>query len=151
MKKDTYLIPLAQMPEGEAKYEFHCGREFFEELGRCEMLDCDVNVTLAVRRKGDAYTLLFTFAGEMTVACHRCLDPLTLPLDTEYETGVHYGDEYDDSVDGMLVLPDDMLRLDVAPLIADTIELSIPMRAVHPSGECNSEIESYMAHDVDDE
>lgn len=150
MKKDTYLIPLAQMPEGEQKYEFHCGKDFFESLDRREMLDCDVNVNLVVKHKNDAYKLLFTLDGNMTVACHRCLDPLTLPVDVEYETSVRYGDEYDDSADGILIIPQDMVKLDVAPIIADTIELSIPMRAVHPEGECNADMERYVTGSMDD-
>lgn len=47
------------------------------------------------------------------------------------------GDDYDDSRDGVLVIPCNWRELDLAPLMRDTALLTIPIKHVHPDGECN--------------
>lgn len=89
--------------------------------------------------------------GWLSVACDRCLDPMRVPVDTVYELKVKYGYEFDDSTEGLLILPENQPDLDLAPLLYDTAILSIPMRCVHPEGECNKAMSELLEeHDLQD-
>jgi uncharacterized metal-binding protein YceD (DUF177 family) len=50
---------------------------------------------------------------------------------------VKYGDKYNDDSDVLLEIPETDNYLNVAYMIYDTVELAIPIKHVHPAGQCN--------------
>ncbi|MCM1291651.1 MAG: DUF177 domain-containing protein [Prevotella sp.] len=145
MKKTDFMLPVAILTEGEHQYEYSLDADFFKNLGNDEILNSNIDATVDVIRRGDRYILSFAVKGDITIPCHRCLDPLSLPVDARYELNLRYGDRYDDTNDGILVIPQNQRDLDVAPLIADTVLLTIPLRAVHPDGGCNPDMEARIS------
>lgn len=105
-----------------------------------EILSAAVKVHLTVQRKHDTYLLHFSFDGTVDVACDRCLDPLPLPVSTDWDLKVTYGDDFDWSSDDSITIPEEETSLDVAPMLRDTILLALPMRRVHPEGGCNTDM-----------
>ena len=114
----------------------------------------NVKVDLDLKYDGNAYTLDFAFKGGIVVACDRCLDDMPLPIDTTYHLAVNYGEGYDEQ-DNLLVIPESESYLNVAYTIYDTIALEIPLRHVHPAGQCNkamaATLKSHNADSDDDE
>lgn len=136
-----FEIDLLGLKEGKAcEFDYKIGRSFFEERENTDILDCDVDVNLAVEKRREGYMLEFDLVGSLEVPCDRCLEPVKVPIDTTYDVMVRHGEDYDDSSDDVLVIPESWNRLDVAPMIYDTLLLEIPLRCVHPDGECNPEI-----------
>lgn len=126
------------------EYDYHIGKEFFELKENDEILGCDVDVHLSVEKRHETYILEFDLAGDLEVPCDRCLDPVTLPVDEVYDIAVRHGEEYDDSSDDVLVIPEGWTRLDVSGLIYDTLMLTIPLRCVHAEGECNRDMQAAL-------
>lgn len=139
-KDNTYEIDLASLKEGSSEFDFRISKEFFEKMENSDILDADVDVHLDINKRHGGYELKFATEGTLTVPCDRCLDPLQIPADADYDLVIRYGEEYDDSKDNLLVLPYSRTRFDVAPVIYDTLMLTIPLRCVHPDGECNPEM-----------
>lgn len=144
-KLSQYEVRLASVPEGKFEQDFVCDRTLFEQMDNEEVTAADVDVKLDILRRGDNYELTFRCHGTLATPCDRCLDDLTIPVDTEYSMRVRYGEEYDDSKDDLLVLPHRQTVLDVAPIIYTTLMLCIPIHKVHAEGECNPEIISLLA------
>ena len=48
-----------------------------------------------------------------------------------------YGDNYNDSTDELLEIPESDNYLNVAYMLYDTVMLAIPIKHVHPMGKCN--------------
>jgi len=136
---------LASVPQGVSEYSFKVGKEFFIKMENHDVIDADIDARLRIEHKNGAYYCLFTLTGHLTLPCDRCLDPMTHQVDTTYAVTVKYGPEYDDSADSVLVLPETEPMLDTAPLIYDTAVLTIPMRCVHPDGECNPAVSAILA------
>lgn len=151
MKKRDFRLPIATMSEGEHEYTYHLDGQFFKDLERDEIIDSDVDATVTIVRRGDRYEATFDVVGAVTVACHRCLEPLQLQIDDEYRLQIRFGVDYDDSTDGLLILGDRDLTLDIAPILADTVQLNIPLRAVHPDGECDPDMTARFNVDEYDE
>lgn len=139
-----YEVGLASLSEGKHERVFVCNPSLFEAMENDDVLDCSVEVKLTITRRGDYYTFNFDCKGELIVSCDRCLDPLTLPIDTQYELQVRYGFEYDDSIDNVLILPEHQTVLDLAPIIYTTLMLCIPIQKVHAPGHCNSQMEEML-------
>ena len=146
MEKDkTFEIDLVQLKEGKIyEHDYHIGRSFFEDTENHDVSDSDVDVHLQIEKRHDAYVLEFDFAGTLYVPCDRCLEAVSVPVDEIYDLMVRHGEEYDDSHDDLLIIPENQTRLDVAPMIYDTLLLAIPLRCVHPDGECNSEMQQAL-------
>ena len=134
-------IDLLSIKEGKSfEKEYRITRDFFENRENTDILDADVDVVLHVEKRHGCYMLEFDLVGNLAVACDRCLDPVNIPIDTTYDIMVRHGEEYDDSRDDVLIIPENRTTLDVAPLIYDTLLLEIPLRHVHPDGECNADM-----------
>lgn len=133
------------MPEGKHSQEFECDTEFFKNMENTEVSHANVHVHLDIEKKHDAYDMSFHCKGSIDIPCDRCLDPMTLPVDTLYHIKVKYGDEYNDESDDILVIPWNDTYLNVAYLLYDTIMLTIPLRHVHAAGECNKAMANVLS------
>lgn len=127
--------------------------DFFDEVEPVEVRSADVTATVTVAPADtDGCHLVIECRGHLVIPCDRCLADLTHEVDARYEVTVRVqGDVYDDSSDTQLLVPESWQELDLAPLVRDTILLTVPMIHSHPEGQCDSEMTQYLAdHRVDD-
>lgn len=125
------------MPKGVNEFVYKLGKQFFVNMENNDVRDANLTVDLAVNNTGDFYDLTFAVEGDVTVLCDRCLDDLVLPIETSYHVVVKYGENYNDSSDELLEIPESDNYLNVAYMIYDTVMLAIPIKHVHPMGKCN--------------
>lgn len=154
-RKDTYEINLVALHEGVTEFDFKIGDEFFNPEDSGRVLGADVDVHLKVSKRPESYRLEFAFDGELRAACDRCLDAVPLEVSEDYAAVVRHGEDYDTAETGegdeLMIIPESATSLDVAPIIRDTLLLIIPMRCVHPEGECNEEMTSRLREHSDPE
>lgn len=143
-KFTAYKIPLKSLPTGIHEFDFHLDKVFFTDMDNSDIHNADLTVHLTVEVKPQVYMLRFVITGTLTLICDRCLDDMIVPVETEYNLNVKYGDQYDDSTDDVLVIPHSDNYLNVAYLIYDTAALAIPMRHVHPAGKCNRQMSDLL-------
>ncbi len=136
-KFTDYKLMLKTLPIGQHAFSYHLDKQFFMNMENADVRDANIDVALSVKHSNDVYALQFHLTGSIIVACDRCLDDLELPIDATYDLIVKYGDDYDDSSDTILILPESDNYLNVAYMIHDTAVLAIPSRHVHPAGKCN--------------
>lgn len=128
---------LAGLSDGHHEQDFKIDTEFFKNMENSEIHSADIDVHLDMEKRHDAYDCTFHVKGHLEIPCDRCLDPLDHEVDTSYHVVVKYGDDYDDGADNLLVIPYSNSYLNVAYILNDTILLTIPLRHVHPQGQCN--------------
>lgn len=139
-KLKEFEVDLASMTDGHYEYDFKIDKSFFEAMDNEEILGADVDALLDIDKRHGSYELRLHCDGELEVPCDRCLDPVKHPVDADYDVTVRYGEDYDDSRDGVLILPESENRLNVSGMIYDTLLLTIPLRCVHAPGECNADM-----------
>lgn len=142
-KFSDYKLQLASLPVGEHTFTYHLDKQFFANMEADDIRDAEVEVTLTLQHRRDAYDLTFHLLGTLTVPCDRCLDDLELPVDTSYHVVVKYGDDYRDE-DEYMEIPASETSLNVAYMVYDTAVLAIPMKHVHPLGKCNRAMTSLL-------
>lgn len=135
-----FKIALKSLPRGVNEFDFSLGKQFFVDMECAEVRDADIKAKLVIDNRGAFYDFTFKVGGELTIVCDRCLDDMKIPIDEEYKLVVKYGEEYDDSSDEILVIPESENSLNVANMLYDTIMLAIPIQHFHPEGECNGEM-----------
>lgn len=143
-KFSQFKLPLKSMSPGVHEFDYHLGKQFFEDMESPDVRDADVQVHLTVTYANDVYNLAFVCRGTLTVPCDRCLDDLTLDVDASYGIKVKYGDAYRDDSDELMEIPQSDNDLNVAYMIYDTVSLAIPIKHVHPMGKCNRAMSSLL-------
>lgn len=125
------------MPVGTQTYDWTLDGRFFKDMENPDVRGANVKVNLTVIHRDGVYDLSFTFNGEVTLLCDRCLDDLQFPIDTTYHIIVKYGDDYRDDSDDFIEIPESDNDINVAYMINDSVSLAIPIKHVHPQGKCN--------------
>ena len=142
-KFSQFKLGLKSLPKGTHEFEYHLDKQFFTNMESADVRDADVDVVLTVDYANDVYSLHFQVDGTVVVPCDRCLDDLTLDIDSAYDIKVKYGEDYVDD-DDMMEIPESENYLNVAYMIYDTVSLAIPIKHVHPMGKCNRALSSLL-------
>lgn len=153
-KLDSYKVDLKGMSEGTVSYNWHVDDDFFSAVQGPEIKHGQLDVALRVKRTAGAYELVFRLEGSVKVLCDRCLDYMDYPINAENVLRAKLGSEFSDDGD-LIVVPEEDGTLDVAWNIYEFAALEIPLRHVHPEGECSrqmtSALDSLAAVEDDDE
>jgi len=147
-------LHIASLPLGKQEFNYHLDGKFFNEIEDSEVRSGSVDVAVSVTHtKEGIYELDFVCNGNIIIPCDRCLDDMEHHVDETYNLTVKIGDALDDSLDNVLVIPSSWTTLDLAPIIRDTVLLTIPMMHSHSPGECNEEmlgrLKEHMTVDYD--
>lgn len=138
-----FIIALPALGEGHHEYEMKVDGDFFAARGNDDVKEADVTAYVDIDVCRGAYNIGITCQGWIDIPCDRCLDPMRLDVDDDYDVTVRYGEGHDET-DSTIIIPESDVNFDISPLIADTILLSIPLRHVHPDGECNPEMKKII-------
>ena len=129
-------------------FEWTAGPEFFDSFGNTEVLDAALSVRAELSRSGNFIGVQCKAEGSVTVECDRCLDPLPLPVETEFSLSVKFGphEERTEADDREIVmLPYGEAELDLAQFVYDYVWTALPLQRVHPDGECNEDAIKYLS------
>lgn len=124
-----FCIPVNILKAGRNQYKWHADGEFFGIFGNSEIKGADLDIEVSVDYDDFSIEVSCRITGSVVVTCDRCLEDLTLAVDTAFE---------DDGFDDVDVLD---LRQD----IYDYVCISLPMVRTHPEGECNRETTKYLS------
>jgi len=143
-KFKEFKLALASFPRGKHQMEFHLGKQFFADMENPDIHDADLKIDLILEHSHDVYDLTFNISGLVTLLCDRCLGPIETPINTTYHIAVEFGDSYNDESDDLLIIPSGDPNLNVAHMIHDTVALAIPMKHIHPQGQCDHDMSDLL-------
>ena len=151
MDRNDFLIPLNGLSQGRTASCLEVDKEFFESFGNSEILDADLTALVEVEKSGQYIGIDCNVSGEVSVACDRCLDPLSVPVDTTARLSIKFGkgeasvqDENDTPEREIVQVSDADADFDLAQVIYDYVCLSLPVLRMHPDGECNPQMLEYL-------
>ncbi len=140
---DRYKVDFRAVATGTQEYEWHVDTDFFAGVQSADIQSGEADVTLCVKPVGGAMEMLFHIEGEVQVACDRCLEPMSLRVSLHRELAARWGGEYEDDGESITV-PEDTGEVNVAWNIYELISLEVPLRHVHPDGQCSGEVERLL-------
>ncbi len=144
-KTASFKLKLTGIPAETQQFEYPIDDEFFKVMESSEILGGSLKVVLKAKRtQGKSYELHFAINGTIKIVCDRCLDEMPYDVDTTYDLLVKHGEEYNDEDDELLIIPESENEVDLSHVIYDTIALTIPLKHVHPEGECNEEMSAKL-------
>jgi len=154
-KFSLYNIPLKNLSVGLHSFEYDLDRKFFDAIDGDEVKKGSVKVLISVRRTSSSFEFKFDLKGVIQVPCTRCLDDMSQEVDTQSRLIVKFGEEYSEESDEIVVIPETEGEINIAWFLYEFIALAIPIKHVHPPGECNrlvsSKFKKHRAVSSDDE
>ena len=139
---------MARLGNQPDRFESELTDRFFADLEQEEISGGDIHAEIFVRATaGDIYNVQVKVKGNVIVACDRCLDPLQIEVEASDTLKVKDADPEDCDADDMLYLEANNPCYDFSWQVYEIIETSLPMQRVHPEGECNKDMVSYILTD----
>lgn len=146
-KFSLYNISLKNLSLGNHTYEYELDNKFFDAIDGEEVRKGNVKVKVNVRRTSSTFEFDFDINGVVKVPCTRCLDDMNLDIDTSNRLVVKFGKEYSEESDEIVIIPEEEGEINIAWFLYEFIALNIPIKHVHPAGECNRVVSSkYRKH-----
>ena len=136
-------IELRGLTAGKHQFAFKVDRSFFEAYESDTISEADLDVKAVVVKDHGHMALDMDIVGEVTVKCDRCLADLDLPVDIKKHFPVmfsSYAEDADEEADDVILLESSSADLDLSQIIYDYVNLSLPIKKVHPEGECDPEM-----------
>ena len=137
---ELYTIPYKSLENGEHTLEFRFDDSLFAAYENTDIRHAQGRVGVTLLRSASMLELKVSIRGSVVVACDRCLDDCTVPVEFDGTLVVKFSDEvsdYDGEVMWLLPMEDE---IDLKQYIYESIVLSLPYQRVHPEGECNPEM-----------
>ena len=139
-----YNISLKNLSDGVHTYEYELDRKYFDAIDGDEVKKGNVKVTVTVRRTSSSFEFHFDLKGVVQVPCTRCLDDMDQEVDAKNRLIVKFGKEYSEESDEIVIIPEDEGEINIAWFLYEFIALTIPIKHVHPAGECNRMVSSKL-------
>ena len=127
-----FEIQFSGLKIGEHQFEFQIDEKFFEEFGFEEFEKAKLQGFASMHKRETQLDLVLKLSGELWLPCDITDDKFWLPVSTETELRVKFGNEYDDTVEDLLVLPHGEYRFNLAQYFYEMAVLAKPLKAVHP-------------------
>ena len=127
------------------EFDFDVDNLFFENLEYSEIKKGDLKVHVVLNKKSTFLELDFHIRGNVELVCDRCLDDYLQPIDYEGKLFVKFSDTEEDLAEDVICLSPLENELDITHYIYESINLSIPLKRVHPDDKdgnstCNPEM-----------
>lgn len=142
--KENYIIPLKELPIGEHSYEFHLKDDYFQWIDTTEIHRGDVNVKIALRKSDHSTELKVFSKGVVFVPCDRCMEDVQVEVDSEDRLIIKFGDSYEEVDETLVTIPEIPGEIDLSWFMYEFIALNVPIRHVHPDGECVGSIAEHL-------
>lgn len=126
---------------GKHPFGFKLDGSFFEAYESDTVSDAELEVNAVITKEQGRMSMDLGITGNVTVKCDRCLADLTVPVDIHVPFSVMFSSYAEDSEeevsDEVILLDSSSSELDLSQIIYDYVTLSLPIKKVHPDGQCD--------------
>ncbi|MCR4765998.1 MAG: DUF177 domain-containing protein [Bacteroidaceae bacterium] len=126
--------------EDEGVFSYSLDDAFFKEIDAQDISGGQVEAQVIVKKMSASYELGLHVNGVITILCDRCLDDMIQPIEADTVLKVKFGPSYKDDGDDLIIVPEELGKVNVAWFLYEVVALSIPIQHVHEPGKCNEEM-----------
>jgi len=131
----TYTIQFVGLKQGEHDFQFNIDNTFFEHFEYDDFNSIAIELDIKLIKKSTLLEFYFDAKGLVNVNCDLTNEPYDQPLEATYKLVVKFGQEYNDEIDDILIIPHGEYEVNIAQYIYELIVLAMPAKRVHPGVE----------------
>ena len=138
MEFKTFDIQFVGLKVGKHDFTFEVDNTFFENFGFDEFNDASLLITATLDKRITLMDLILKSEGTVNVNCDVTNIPFDLPVHSEMDLVVKFGEEFNDENEDMLILQHGDHKLNIAQYVYEMIVLALPAKREHPGIEDGS-------------
>ncbi|PRX56849.1 uncharacterized protein DUF177 involved in 23S rRNA accumulation [Flagellimonas meridianipacifica] len=143
MEQKEFFIPFSGLKLGKHKFEYEIDNTFFESFGYQEFNGVSIKATAILNKMNNMMELELGSEGNVNVDCDVTGEAFDLPISSDLNLVIKFGEIYDDENDEILILPHGEHQFNIAQYVYEMLVLAVPQKRVHPGvadGSLKSEI-----------
>ena len=139
-----HTIEFTGLKDGTHQFDFDLGQPFFDAAAEDEFLGGQVKAHVQLEKSPAMLVTRIHLDGPVSVRCDHCNAPMDLHLQGEQRQIFRLADTevYDD--DELVSLPPNAHGVDLTHYFYECLRLALPVRHVHPPGQCDPEVEAVL-------
>lgn len=153
-KFGQYKINLLGVSDDIQAFTYELTDEYFSKIDSPEVQKGNIVATVKVQKLAGSYELHFSLNGIVLIPCDRCLDDMEQVIQHQDVIKVKLGSTFSEE-DEIVIIPESEGYINIAWFLYEFIVLNIPIKHVHPTGECNktmmSKLKKHIAYSKDDD
>ena len=134
-----YNIDIYGLKIGIHEYRISFDKLLFEKVEDGLIETGTGECLLTIERKETLLTFHFEISGSIELTCDRSMEKFDHPIKITESLIVKYGDEYDDSNDDILIIPNGQQTINIEKNIYEYVSMAVPMKKLHPKYGTDSE------------
>lgn len=138
-----FVIPFAGLKLGKHQFSFKVSNTFFSSFGYEDFNEAAIDVTADLEKTSTVLELMLSGTGHVNVNCDLSREPFDLPIASELELVIKFGEEFNNESEEILILPHGEHEVDISQYIYEMIVLAVPQKRIHPGvadGSLKSEV-----------
>ena len=141
----NYDIAFSGLKTGKHDFKFEINQEFFDLFEtEQEFFNPEISVDVHLDKHTTFLEFFINVSGTVQLICDISTDEFSENIMNDLKILVKFGEEYDDSNEDIITIPQKDSDFNIANLIYETVVLSIPMKKVAPSVRDNDEYENLL-------
>ena len=144
-----FKIPIKGLSLDKHEYAYKIDKSFFDNYEFLEIEDGVLDLRLDLIKESTLLNLSFSFDGNITLKCDRCLDLFDLHLKNSYRLIVKYANDFEEISDEIISVPSSESNLDISQFVFEYINLMLPLKKVHPDEGGNKTCNKDMVKRID--
>ena len=141
----NYDIAFSGLKAGKHDFKFEINQELFDLFEtEQEFFNPEISVDVHLDKHTTFLEFFINVSGTVQLICDISTDEFSENIMNDLKILVKFGEEYDDSNEDIITIPQKDSDFNIANLIYETVVLSIPMKKVAPSVRDNEEYEKLL-------
>jgi uncharacterized protein len=140
-----HTIPFSGLKDGEHEFQFELGDPFFAQAGDDDLEGGSLTADVKLIKSPTLLVTTMHVKGTVRVECARCATPMDLPVEGDQRQIFQLNAEEDLDDDELVGLEPGAHSINLSHYLYECIRLALPIRYVHPEGECDPEVEAALS------
>ncbi len=153
-KRRNYDVAFSGLKNGKHHFQFEIDQSFFALFDvELEFSNPKIQAKVLLEKHTTFLELWLEIEGRVDLVCDISNENFSYPIDNEIKVLVKFGEEYDDSDVEVITIPTSDHAFNIAQLVYEAVQLSIPMKKLSPNlSEKDREIlERFQPHEEEEE
>lgn len=131
----AFTIQFVGLKQGEHTFDYKIDNTFFKNYEYDDFNAVDIVVDVLLIKKSTLLEFIFDARGVVNVNCDVTNETYDHPLDASYKLVVKFGQEFNDELEDIVIIPHGEYEFNVAQYIYELIVLAMPAKRIHPGVE----------------
>lgn len=138
---DAHNISFSGLKDGSHEFDFVLGNTFFAATGSEEFLGGEVLAHVTLEKSTHLLVTRIHVDGHIKMLCDHCNAPMEQPVKGDQRQIFKLTEEEETDDDELVSIDPNAQEIKLTHYLFECISLHLPIRHVHPTGQCDPEVE----------